>query len=38
LVPSSYAEQERLELMIEDMDKMTDVRQFLRDHNVDLLA
>jgi hypothetical protein len=31
-----YAEQERLELMIEDMDKMTDVRQFLRDHNVDL--
>jgi hypothetical protein len=33
-----YANQERLEFMIGDMDKMTDVRQFLRDHNVGLIT
>jgi hypothetical protein len=31
-----YADQGRLEQMIEDMGTMTDVREFFRDHNIDL--
>jgi hypothetical protein len=31
-----YADQARLEQMVEDMSKMTDVREFFRDYNIDL--
>ena len=31
-----YADQGRLKQMIEDMGTMTDVREFFRDHNIDL--
>jgi hypothetical protein len=32
---SIYADEDRLQQMIEDMGRMTDVREFIRAHNIE---